>query len=90
MSETTSIVQLALLGMTPGQKEDLLRLHEQLADTEHLGERHLIDKAVRGGFVKKVAPKHWEFNELGEAVVRALKSASLPPAETPTAAAGSE
>lgn len=70
----TSLVEIALLGMTDRQKADLLKLHEHFSDVDHDAPRHLIDKAVRAKFVTKVAPRYWEFNELGTAIVEALQA----------------
>ncbi len=70
----TSLVEIALLGMTDRQKADLLKLHEHFSDVDHDAPRDLIDKAVRAKFVTKVAHRYWEFNELGTAIVEALQA----------------
>jgi hypothetical protein len=74
------IVDCAVKGLFPEQRADLLRLHEHFSDTTPEATPALITKAVDLGFVEKIRPGYWEFNELGEDVVRALKVPSGPAA----------
>lgn len=72
----STLVDLALLGLTDRQKAALLKLHEHFDDNQD-APRKLIDSCVRcGSFVKKVSPRRWEFTDLGEAVIAALKSST--------------
>lgn len=70
-----NLVDLALKAIYPEQAADLLRLHDHFSDTLPEAPAALIGRAVEQGFVDKIRPGYWEFNELGEGVVRALKAA---------------
>lgn len=70
---TTSIVEIAVLGLTARQKEAILKLHEHWNDLMAEAPPNLIRLGLRLGFVARIRRGYCEFNDLGEAVVAGLK-----------------